>query len=94
VQRASDFQPDFITMDIRMPGMAGFDAARVLHRVCATAKIIIVTSYDQPDFRRAAAHAGVAGYVIKENLSDLPQVIDSLDSRGEPDGQDCGGEGI
>ncbi len=94
VQRARDFQPDFVTMDIRMPGMAVFDAARALHRVFASARIIIVTSYDQPDFRRAAANAGVAGYVIKENLSDLPQVISSLRSDGDRDVRDCGGAGI
>lgn len=88
LHRAESFQPDFVTMDIRMPGLSGFQTAKALHRLCGFARIIIVTSYDQPDFRRAAADVGVAAFVIKENLSGLSQIIASLG-----DGEDGEGGG-
>jgi DNA-binding NarL/FixJ family response regulator len=37
--------------------------------------VIFVSSHDQPDYRRAAQEAGAAGYVVKDNLSELYSFI-------------------
>jgi DNA-binding NarL/FixJ family response regulator len=65
------FQPDCVTMDIRMPGLCAFKAIRMIRETHPAVRVIVVTSYDQPDFRAAASEAGAAGYVVKENLSEL-----------------------
>ncbi|MFO1478459.1 MAG: response regulator [Verrucomicrobiota bacterium] len=75
VRVAPEFKPDFVTMDIRMPGMCSFTAARMIRQAHPDAQIVIVSSYDQPDLRRAAEEAGALGYVVKENLSVLPEMI-------------------
>ncbi len=65
------FQPDCVTMDVRMPGLCAFKAIRTIRENHPAVRVIVVTSYDQPDFRAAASEAGAAGYVVKENLSEL-----------------------
>jgi two-component system response regulator DesR len=65
------FKPDCVTMDIRMPGLSAFQAIRRIRESHPAVRVVVVSSYDQPDFRRAASEAGAVGYVSKENLSEL-----------------------
>ena len=68
-------QPDWVLMDIHMKPMDGLSAAEKLRAVWPQAKIIFVTSYDQPRFRHAAAQLKVEGYVLKDNLEQINQII-------------------
>ena len=65
------FRPDCVTMDIHMPGSSAFQAIRSIRQLVPHTRILVVTSYDQSDFREAATEAGAAGFVSKENLSEL-----------------------
>jgi DNA-binding NarL/FixJ family response regulator len=65
------FKPDCVTMDIRMPGMDAFKAIRQIREYHPKVRVLVVSSYDQVDLRRAATEAGAAGYVSKDNLSEL-----------------------
>ena len=71
VAAAGDFKPDCVTMDISMPGLSAFEAVRGIRSAHPPARVIFVSSHDQPDYRRAAKEAGAVGYVMKENLSEL-----------------------
>jgi len=68
---AVEFKPDCVTMDISMPGLSAFEATRRIRAIHPTARVIFVSSHEQPDYRRAAQEAGATGYVMKENLSEL-----------------------
>lgn len=68
---AGDFKPDCVTMDISMPGLSAFEAARGIRGAHPSARVVFVSSHDQPDYRRAALDAGAVGYVLKENLPEL-----------------------
>src|SRR5262245_54542394 len=48
VRVARDFEPDFVTMDVRLPGLSGLEAARAIRGFHPTCRIVIVSSYDQP----------------------------------------------
>jgi len=37
-----------------------------------------VTDYDDEDLRKAASDAGACGYVLKQNLTELPGLIRSI----------------
>jgi CheY-like chemotaxis protein len=78
VRQSADFQPDVVTMDIRMPGRCAFAATRAIRTACPGAHVIIVTSYDEPDLRQSAREAGAAAYVMKDNLSELPGVYSRI----------------
>ena len=66
-------QPDWVLMDIELPGQDGLTATRELLAAQPEARVLIVTSYDDADLRRAAAAAGACGYVLKENLWEVRQ---------------------
>lgn len=71
LRAAGEFRPDCVTMDISMPGLSAFETTRRIRALHPTARVIFVSSHDQPDYRRAAQEAGATGYVMKENLSEL-----------------------
>jgi len=71
LQAAGEFKPDCVTMDISMPGLDPFNAVRGIRAAYPAARVIFVSSHDQPGYRRAAQEAGAVGYVMKDNLSEL-----------------------
>jgi two-component system, response regulator PdtaR len=65
VELASALEPDIVLMDIRMPGMNGLEAARILNRSLPFTQVIILTAYDGPLPVRNAQDAGVYAYLVK-----------------------------
>ncbi|GAA2617739.1 response regulator transcription factor [Actinomadura fulvescens] len=65
--RAND--PDVVLLDIRMPGMDGIEAAKV---VCAEtrARAIMLTTFDQDDYVYDALYAGASGFLLKDVRRD------------------------
>jgi len=68
-------KPDFVLMDINLGETDGINATRQIKNCDPNAKIIIVTSYDEPDLRQAANEAGAIGFVVKEDLSSLKVIL-------------------
>jgi len=68
-------RPDWVLMDIRMPGLDGIAATRALTRADPRARVIIVTEHREEQYRRAATSAGAAGFVLKDDLSELPRLL-------------------
>src|SRR5450432_1101729 len=71
VRLAVEFAPDVITMDLRLPGLSGLAATRAICTARPEVKVLIVSSFDQPDLRRATIAAGASGFVAKDNLDEL-----------------------
>lgn len=71
------YRPDIVLMDIRMPVMDGLAATRQIVLSDASAKVVIVTDYDDDDLRSAAREAGACGYALKRNLLELIPLIRS-----------------
>jgi CheY-like chemotaxis protein len=68
-------RPDWVLMDIRMPEMDGITATRGIKASYPEARVCIVTDYEDLELRQAAREAGAEGYVIKEDLLMLRQVL-------------------
>src|SRR5277367_815022 len=64
VRVAGEFHPDWVTMDVRMPGQCAFAATRAIHTAHPAARIVIVTSYDEAGLRKSALEAGATAYVV------------------------------
>jgi CheY-like chemotaxis protein len=67
----TDFQPDWVLMDVDMPMVDGITATKAIISSNKQARVVIVTSYDDLELRIAAQGAGACGYVLKDNLVEL-----------------------
>ena len=68
-------RPDWVLMDIEMKRLDGLSATRQIKAAFPEARIVIVTEYDQTDWREEARRAGACDYVLKENLSELRHIL-------------------
>ena len=68
-------KPDWVLMDIVMKEVDGLKATRQIKTSWPSARIVIVTSYDDQELKDAASMAGAFAYVLKENLSDLREIL-------------------
>jgi CheY-like chemotaxis protein len=75
VQIVREFSPDVITMDVRLPGLGGLEATRMLRAALPCAQIIVVSAYDQPAVRHVARHSGASGFIAKDHLDQLRPLL-------------------
>ena len=76
VEATLRLQPDVLVLDIMMPVMDGFEAARCLKNVGAPTKIVFLTGLEDPALMETAMDSGGSGFVFKTQLvSDLPIAI-------------------
>ena len=67
--------PDLVLMDVRMRGMDGIAATRAILLSDPRARVIIVTERSEDEVRRAAAAAGASGFLLKQDLLELPALV-------------------
>ena len=76
VNLARELRPDVAIFDIKMPGMDGIEAARILTEE-KIAPVVLLTAYSQRDLVERAKEAGVVGYITKPmRESDLTPAIE------------------
>ncbi|XLZ72965.1 LytTR family DNA-binding domain-containing protein [Massilia sp. SR12] len=74
---AGQHQPDIVFLDIRMPGLSGIEAARMLFNRC---HIVFITAYDQ--YAIEAFEQGALDYLLKPvNLDRLKTTCTRLQGR-------------
>jgi DNA-binding NarL/FixJ family response regulator len=61
-------KPDLVLMDVRMPGMDGVTATRLLKEQLPNLKVIVLSVYDLKEYKDAALASGASAYVIKKDM--------------------------
>ena len=76
VDAAFELRPDLVVLDIMMPELDGFDAARELRRRGSSAKVVFLTVQQNQEYVSAALESGGVAYVLKSRMySDLIQAV-------------------
>ena len=83
VEKALQYKPDMVLMDIRIIGGNGIEACQAITASLPNTKVIMLTSYAEDEMLFAAIRAGASGYVLKQVGSNaLIHAIESV-ARGE-----------
>jgi DNA-binding NarL/FixJ family response regulator len=71
--------PDVVLMDVRMPNLDGIGATRQIVASGATARVLILTTFDPDEYVYEAIRAGASGFLLKdvepEELVDAIRVV-------------------
>lgn len=78
IDQTERYHPDVVIMDIRMPGMDGIEACRVITSRWPDVQVIMLTSYADDQLIGDAIQAGAIGYVLKQVSSD--ELVRALDA--------------
>lgn len=61
--------PDLVMMDIKMPGMSGFEAARSMKSLKNPPRILLLSFNDNPEYKVESINSGADGYIAKSEIS-------------------------
>ncbi len=81
---AIQLNPDVILIDVSMPRLNGFEAAKRIHEQVPDSEILIVTEHDSRTLAALPSQPGVRGYVVKSRITlDLIHAVEAA-SKHEP----------
>ena len=66
VSLAERRRPDVVIMDVRMPGMDGLEATKVLNEKLPETAVLIFTAYSERSLLGRGLESGAKGYILKE----------------------------
>ena len=84
IQKAKDFRPELVLLDIGMPGMDGYEVCRRLRQDKATRDsiLIAITGWGLEEDRERALQEGFDCHLVKPvELNTLVKMLEELDAR-------------
>jgi len=76
IAAAIRYGPNVAVLDIDMPGVAAFDAARTIIARCPGTKVLFLSAFTHDRYIEAALAAGALGYISKNESPE--KVIDAI----------------
>jgi DNA-binding NarL/FixJ family response regulator len=80
LEKIEEDPPDLVFMDIQLPGENGLEITRRIKKHHPGMRVIILTSYDLPEYREAASKLGASAFLTKgtTNPQEIASVVASL----------------
>jgi DNA-binding NarL/FixJ family response regulator len=85
LQKIDRSMPDLIFMDIKLPGENGLQLTQRIKTKYSEAVVIVLTSYDFPEYREAAYRYGANHFMVK-GLSTNEEILALVESILEDSG--------
>jgi DNA-binding NarL/FixJ family response regulator len=79
MQRILSHPPDLIFMDIKLPGESGLELTAKIKAKYPDVIVIMLTSYDSPEYRQAATQAK-ANYFLSKGSSSKESILTLVES--------------
>lgn len=73
-----EYRPDVVLMDIRMKDMTGIEATREILKLDSSAKILLITTFQDDEYIREALSLGCKGYILKQNIDSIIPSINAV----------------
>jgi DNA-binding NarL/FixJ family response regulator len=84
VERAQEFLPDLVLMDISMPKLNGLKATEKLKKACPQVSVLALTRHRDEAYLQQILRAGASGYVLKQSApAELLHAIRSIAAGGK-----------
>ena len=65
VERSRQLRPDVILMDVRMPGLDGIEATKIVVEEGLAGHVLVLTTFDEDRIVYDALRAGASGFLLK-----------------------------
>ncbi len=76
IEVLDQYHPHVVLMDLRMPGVGGIEAVRLIKDKRPQIKVILLTNYDDEEYVIEAIKAQADGYVLKDvKKGDLVRIL-------------------
>lgn len=76
IRAFEEHTPDVTLMDLRLPGIGGVEAIRVIRETSPRARFVVLTTYEGDEDIHRALTAGAQGYLLKGMSADA--LLDAL----------------
>ena len=72
--------PNLVFMDIKLPGINGLELTKKIKAAHQRIEVIVLTSYDLPEYREAAYRSGASHFFTKGTASsdEITMVVNSI----------------
>ncbi|MEV7571141.1 response regulator transcription factor [Streptomyces tanashiensis] len=70
VALARELGPDVVVMDVRMPGMDGIEATRIVTAAPGAPRVLVLTTFDDDEYVYGALRSGASGFLVKDMALD------------------------
>ena len=77
-------QPDVLVVDVRMPAGGGAAVAAQARELAPHTAVLAMSASDDEEARAEMAAAGAVGYVVKNGLGAVDELLHSIDVVGHP----------
>lgn len=81
VAAVARLSPDVVLMDVRMPGMGGIEATRIIAETMPATRVIVLTTFDLDEYAFGSLRAGASAFLLKsiapEGLVDAVRTVAS-----------------
>ena len=83
IEEAKKLKPDVVVIDVTMPVLNGFEAAREIKKILPESAIIIFSQNSGPDFVDEAKRIGARAYVAKKKAEVLVSAVEVAIRQGD-----------